>query len=290
MHYRGGVRLHLCGVRGSTPATGPSFATVGGSTSSLAVAHDGDVPTLVLDAGTGLKKLSAVLGDRPFAGTIVLTHVHWDHVMGLPFFTSGDHPDAQVSVRVPDQGVDGAALLDGLMSPPFFPVSASTLRGHWDVGTYDDGAFDADGFRMLARELPHGGGRTMGLRVEDASGSFAYLPDHGPHRVDPGPDGTGAVLPDACALVAGVDVLFHDAQWTAEEVRRRPEVPNAAADYAVALAEAAGVGRLVLIHHHPGRTDDQVAALCAALADQTDVPVSVGTERDVIHIGGSSRG
>ena len=94
------MRVHLCGVRGSTPAPGAEFVRYGGHTSCLAVGHDdGPVPTLILDAGTGLRRVTALLDGRPFDGTILLTHLHWDHVHGLPFFRGGDREDARVTLR-----------------------------------------------------------------------------------------------------------------------------------------------------------------------------------------------
>ena len=89
-HRIDGVRLYLCGVRGSTPAPGADFLRYGGHTSCVAIAHDDAArPTLVLDAGTGLRQVTPLLGGQPFDGTILLTHLHWDHVHGLPFFTGG---------------------------------------------------------------------------------------------------------------------------------------------------------------------------------------------------------
>ena len=85
-------------------------------------------PRLILDAGTGLRRLPELLGDRPFRGTLLLTHLHWDHVQGLPFFVSGDRADAAVTLLLPadhDQ-TDAAALLERMMSPPFFPIGPST--------------------------------------------------------------------------------------------------------------------------------------------------------------------
>ena len=84
------MRLHLCGTRGSTPAPGADYVRYGGHTSCVAVAHDGEIPTLILDAGTGLREVTPLLAGRPFGGVILLSHLHWDHVHGLPFFRGGD--------------------------------------------------------------------------------------------------------------------------------------------------------------------------------------------------------
>jgi len=126
------VRLHFCGVRGSTPAPGPDFVRYGGHTSSVAIAHDGAArPTLILDVGTGVRRVTALLGGRPFTGTILLTHLHWDHVQGLPFFRAGDRDDAEVALLLPDQE-DGSSAEDVLaraMSPPHFPIRPGPAPG-----------------------------------------------------------------------------------------------------------------------------------------------------------------
>src|SRR4051812_32260691 len=88
--YGPAVRVHFCGVRGSCPSPGRDFLDVGGQTSCVAISADDGPPLLVLDAGSGLRNLTRLLDGEPFRGTIVLGHLHWDHVMGLPFFAAGD--------------------------------------------------------------------------------------------------------------------------------------------------------------------------------------------------------
>ena len=114
---------------------------------------------------------------------------------------------------------------------------------------------------MLVREIPHTGGRTFGFRVGDGDGTIAYISDHGPIALGPGPDGWGPYHDAVCELADGVDVLLHDAQFTAAELADRPHFGHSAADYAVALAERCHVDRLLLYHHDPDRTDDEVDAL-----------------------------
>ncbi|MDQ3218226.1 MAG: hypothetical protein M3Q18_10330, partial [Actinomycetota bacterium] len=98
------MRIVLCGVRGSTPSPGPQFVRYGGNTSCVALSHSSEAPTLVLDGGTGLQQLAPRLNGSAFRGTILLTHLHWDHTHGLPFFSSGDRDDASVSLVMPAQG------------------------------------------------------------------------------------------------------------------------------------------------------------------------------------------
>ena len=172
----------------------------------MSIAGDGEPPSLVLDAGTGLGNLARSLDGAAFRGTIVLGHVHWDHVMGLPFFPAGDRPDAVVRLLVPEQGLEPGALLERMISPPLFPIGLSDLRGDWSVRCYDAGRFDAEGFAVLALDIPHKGGRTMGLRVGDGRSSIAYLSDHAPHNLGMGAGGTGELHPAAVELARDVDL------------------------------------------------------------------------------------
>jgi ribonuclease BN (tRNA processing enzyme) len=228
----------------------------------VAVALDGEAPTLVLDAGTGLRGLSSLLGGRPFSGTICLGHLHWDHTQGLPFCSVVDNPAAKVDLWMPAQG-DAEAILARAMAPPHFPITPGQLRGTWSFGGLDEGVHELAGFEVLARDIPHKGGRTFGYRVSDGRSSFAYLSDHCPTTLGPGPTGLGEFHPAALELAAGCDLLIHDSQYLDEELAARAHFGHSAASYPVALAEAASVPRVLLFHHDPQRTDDQIDALVA---------------------------
>ncbi len=274
------MRLHFCGVRGSTPTPGPEFVRYGGNTSSVAVAHDdGAPPTLILDAGTGIRRVTALLAGQPFTGTILLTHLHWDHVQGLPFFRAGDHDDARVRLLLPDQqdGTSAEVVLGRAMSPPHFPIRPGQLRGDWTFGSLSPGQFGSDEFTIQAREIPHKGGRTLGYRVSDGRSAVAYITDHCPTVLGPGPDGWGEYHAAAIALAEGADVVVHDAQLLAEEVPTMAAFGHAAADYAVALAKHAGARQVALFHHHPDRTDDELDQLAQRFAT-SPVPVVVAAE------------
>jgi phosphoribosyl 1,2-cyclic phosphodiesterase len=260
------MRVHLCGVRGSCPSPGAEFTRTGGHTSCVAVAHDGEPPSLVLDAGTGLRALSALLAGAPFRGTLLLSHLHWDHTHGLPFFPAGDRDDAEVSVLAPAQGVPTLELLSRPMAPPNFPITPLDLRGRWTFGEIDEGDHEIGGFAVRAREIPHKGGRTFGYRVASEGGAFAYLSDHAPHDLGPGADGLGEHHAAARDLCAGVDVLVHDAQYTAAELPARRHFGHAALEYPIGLARALGIPRVLLFHHDPSRTDDQLDAIVQRVA------------------------
>jgi phosphoribosyl 1,2-cyclic phosphodiesterase len=278
------VHVHFCGVRGSSPAPGSDFAGVGGNTSCVAIGADGRPPTLVLDAGTGLRNLTALLAGEAFRGTIILGHLHWDHIMGLPFFAAGDRPDAKVQLMVPEQGLDPVEVLGRAMGPPLFPITPLDLRGSWQFSTYGEGTFEVGPFTVLAREIPHTGGRTMGLRVSDGRAAIAYLSDHSPHDIGPGADGFGELHPAALELATDVDVLIHDAQYTAAELPARATWGHAAAQYCVTLANHCNAKQVVLFHHDPSRTDQQVKALRDDLAATTAADIAIAIENSVINL------
>ena len=260
------MKVHFCGVRGSTPAPGQAFGRYGGHTSSVALAHDGAVPTLVLDAGTGLRRVPELLGGAAYDGSILLTHLHWDHVHGLPFFKAGFADGARVDVALPAIDGDAAATLARGMSPPHFPVGPEAMGPGWSYRGLDEGTFDVEGFTVTIREIPHKGGRTFGFRVEDGTASIAYLPDHAPLFLDEGPDGLGVRHPAALELAAGVDVLLHDAQFLAAEFPAVTFLGHASVEYAVRLATESGARRLGLFHHSPDRTDEAMDAIVADAA------------------------
>ncbi|MBL7497478.1 MBL fold metallo-hydrolase [Frankia sp. CNm7] len=272
------MNVHLLGVRGSTPAPGERFARYGGHTSCVALTAAGEPsPALVLDAGTGLRNLDELLGPAPFQGTILLTHLHWDHTQGLPFTRCLDRPDARVDLRVPAQGGRGAAsLLARSMSPPSFPIEISGLRGHWNTRLARPGRLTAPPrFTVTAAEVPHKGGRTFGYRVSADGASLAYLPDHAL---------AGRPTRAALALADGADLLLHDASNGFGERTAADAYGHSTIDDAIRFARACRVRALVLIHHSPGRTDADLDALAARLTaeDADGLTVSLGREGDVI--------
>jgi len=255
------VRVHFLGVRGSTPAPGSDFVRYGGHTSCIAITRDGEeIPSLILDAGTGIRLCSALCGDRPYAGTILLGHLHWDHLHGLPFFRAGDREDARIDLYVPQQS-DGTSALDVLvrgMSPPHFPIRPDELRGQWTFNSLAPSTRVFEGFTVVSREIPHKGGRTFGYRVSDANSTLTYMSDHCPSEIGPGPDGWGEYHDVAMELARDTDLLIHDSQLVAEEHAREAVYGHAAAEYAVELGRRANAQRVALFHHRPDRTDEEL--------------------------------
>jgi ribonuclease BN (tRNA processing enzyme) len=188
-----------------------------------------------------------------------LSHLHWDHVQGLPFFVAGDRDDAVVALRLPHEGEPAADTLSRSMSPPHFPIGPEGLRGSWTFDSIDEGSHHIEGFEVLAREIPHKGGRTFGYRISDRTGSTAYLPDHRTAADGPGREA-------ALELARGVDLLVHDAQFLPGEAAPAAAFGHSRIDEVIALAEEAEVGRLVLFHHAPARTDDALDDVVSSIA------------------------
>lgn len=271
------MRAYFCGTRGSTPVSGAGQLRYGGHTSCVALARAGQPPTIVLDAGTGLQQLTPVLGGRAFRGTLLLSHLHWDHTHGMPFFGSGALPGSRVEVYLPEQGADPEELLARAISPPHFPIRPKQLGDGWTFTALEPGRHELEGFAVHALEIPHKGGRTFGYRVSDGSATLAYLPDHSPVTLGPGPDGTGVYHDAALTLAQGADLLVHDCQHTAAELPRLGFLGHSAVEYAVALAQRAGARQLALFHHDPWRTDAQIDAL---VAQHATAPVRVFAAHD----------
>ncbi|MGO9489408.1 MAG: MBL fold metallo-hydrolase [Solirubrobacteraceae bacterium] len=245
-------------MRGSTPAPGPDFERYGGHTTCVALSPESsETPTLILDAGTGLRVVGELLGEQPFLGTILLTHLHWDHTQGLPFFKAGDRPDSRVALILPEQqnGKGPVEVLSRAMSPPFFPIGPDDLRGSWSFSEMAPGASQLGGFEVLAREIPHKGGRTFGYRISDGRSTITFMPDHCPWALGPGPDGYGEYHDAALALARDSDLLIHDAQLLREELSAEAMTGHSCGEYAVELARRAGARAVLLFHHRPDRTD-----------------------------------
>jgi phosphoribosyl 1,2-cyclic phosphodiesterase len=247
------VDVTILGCRGSTPATGTAFARYGGDTSSVAVAKSGQPPRLLLDAGTGLRRVADLLDGEPFRGSILLSHLHWDHTHGLPFAPAVDRDDAEVDLYLPSQGGGPLEVLSRAMSPPHFPITPGQLRGRWRFHWLDAGIHQIEGFEVLAAEVPHKGGRTFGYRVSDEGASLAYIPDYWLTEADSEP----------VDLVSEVDLLLHDSQHIAAEMEGRAFLGHSSVEYVIGMARRRGVGHVSLFHHDPGRSDDEIDEIVA---------------------------
>ncbi len=213
------MKVTLWGTRGSLASPGPETVRYGGNTSCVEVVGS-DGTLLVLDGGTGIRRLGMALPRSLRRLDILLTHLHMDHIQGLAFFPPLRNPDVEVHIWGPASTT--LSLRDRLtryLSPPLFPVFLREMRSNLFLHEVPCEEFKVGDFHIASALVCHPD-PTVGYRIATPSASLAYLPDHEPalgaHEFPPGRDWTSGYT-----LAAGVDVLIHDAQYTSEEYADR---------------------------------------------------------------------
>lgn len=249
------MRLRLWGTRGSIASAGPDTVRYGGDTASTELITDeGDL--VVLDAGSGIRQLGNHI-ERPHARVdILLSHLHMDHVQGLPFFRPLLNPDVETHIWGPVSTTrDLRSLISRYLSPPLFPVRVRDLP---NVSFHDvtPSTFSIGSLQIRADLITHPGS-TLGYRIEEGGRSVAYLSDH-----EPALGGSGipaeSEWTSGASLASGADVLIHDAQYNDEEYSRRVGWGHTSITQLGAFAEMTGPGRLVTFHHDPAHSDDEL--------------------------------
>ncbi len=249
------MRVTFWGVRGSTPCPSEANRRYGGNTACVALEVDGE-PPIILDLGTGLRSFGETQPtDGSFRGTALVTHIHWDHVQGLPFFPPADRPGARLDIYGPvqEKGTLGEVFGE-LMKPPYFPVHFEDLRGEITFHDVVDEDFAVGEALVKVRQVPHCG-PTVGYRIDWHGLSVAYISDH------QAPLGLNTVAGSVLELCEGVDLLIHDSQYTLAEFAEKASWGHCTVDYAVLVAKLAGARRLAMFHHDPSHGDDFVDAL-----------------------------
>jgi phosphoribosyl 1,2-cyclic phosphodiesterase len=281
-----GVRLTIWGCRGSVPTPGPDTIQYGGNTSCVEVSLD-DGTVLVLDAGTGIRRLGFELLNRGARRIhLFLTHLHLDHLEGLRFFA----PlwDEQVTLDIwgpPSPLLSLRERIARSFSPPLFPVDLRDVparvtfhnvpRQRWTVG----GA-------SLAADLVVHPGPTVGFRIETERSSFAYLPDHEPALTGAIGDRSRDWISGA-SIADGVDMLLHDAQYFEDEYAERIGWGHSSVADAVAFTHAVGARRLILFHHEPRHSDrslERLEARAWSLAGRNEVRPILAREGMVVEL------
>jgi phosphoribosyl 1,2-cyclic phosphodiesterase len=245
------MRVKFWGVRGSVAVSGGEFLRTGGNTTCVEVEHAGE--RLVLDGGTGLQALGRSLGS-PVDATVLFTHVHWDHIQGVPFFAPAYHPGSRITF------VGAPGLRDALaaqMRPPLFPITLDAFRAQlafWE--TAPEAPIEIGPFRVESLQMPHPDG-VVCYRISAGGRTVVFATDveHG-----------DALDPRLVRFAEGADLLLHDAQYTTPEYRGqqgpcRKGWGHSTWEQALETGRLAGASRLALIHHDPTRTDDGVGAI-----------------------------
>jgi phosphoribosyl 1,2-cyclic phosphodiesterase len=269
-----GYTVTFWGTRGSIPTPGAHTARYGGNTPCVAVSgQPGQL--VILDAGSGIRPLGRALAraaDAPMQLDILLSHTHWDHIQGLPFFqplnTRGN------SVRIygaPQAGVSLERILDRQMDPVVFPVPLKALAADLTITEVGSGSFEIDGFRVEAFRLRHPG-TTLGYKLVPVAGgrSIAYVTDN-----ELGSGGSYDVEADwrnhLVRFLSGVDTLIHDGMYSEAMIESRAGWGHSTPEQAVGLARDAGCRRLVLFHHEPEHDDATIDALLSGARRSADV-------------------
>jgi phosphoribosyl 1,2-cyclic phosphodiesterase len=273
------VKVTIWGSRGSIASPGPETLVHGGNTSCVSV--ESDAAICILDAGTGLRHAGHRFADDPRPVHVLITHLHMDHILGLGFFRPLFQPGRDVHIWGPPSTTQDLRIrLSRYLSPPLFPVRIRDLASQVQLGDAPAEPWNIDGIQVCATPVIHPG-PTLGYRLEGPSCSMAYLPDHEPALggID-GPTWTSGF-----DLARGVDVLVHDAQYSAAEYEGRVGWGHSSVEHAAAFADLVGADRLVLFHHDPDHDDAAVEHLEAtARARRTAGSVEAAREGMVLEL------
>ena len=287
------ARIRLWGVRGSIPVPGRGTVRYGGNTSCVEVRADGEI--IILDAGTGIRLLGLALdkefGPRSMRLTLLISHTHWDHIQGLPFFSPAYNQKNLIRVL----GYEGARaglgkILASQMETPFFPVSLCQLPSHLAIEELKEMEFRVGNVEVHSKFANHPG-ICVGYRLATSSGSIAYFPDNEPYEElklrlasrdgiseDEARDFATAERTKLVDFLQGCDVAIMDTQYTDEEYAKHVGWGHSSVDSVVSLGLDANVGRLVRFHHDPNHDDamiDKIVEHARALVAKSGKPLEV---------------
>ena len=259
------MKITVWGCRGSLPTPGRNTLRYGGNTTCLEILlNDGTL--IVLDAGSGMRKLGKKLVKEqgPNEMYLFLTHSHWDHLMGFPFFVPGYLDRYTIKVRGgPKARRSLRAYLKHQMEPPYFPVRFDAMKAHFDFAKGDPEKKTIGSATVVPIRLNHPNGGYGFKFVEDGR-SFVFLTDN---ELTYGHDG-GLTVDEYISFCDGADLLFHDAQYTDEEYRLTRGWGHTRFDTATDLAVRAQVKRFGLFHHDPDHTDDAMDGFVAGCSQR----------------------
>ncbi|MBF0497382.1 MAG: response regulator [Deltaproteobacteria bacterium] len=270
------IKVTFWGVRGSIPAPAKNSVQYGGNTSCVEV-RLGSGSIIVFDAGTGIRDLGKNLNNQRINSRIhiFLTHQHWDHIQGFPFFKPAFKPGNKLTLYS-GQGIDTQRAITGQMEQPYFPIPLRTMGARVDFRNLAEQEYSIDDFKIRAINLLHPG-KTLGYRLIKENKSIAYLTDN--ELPTSGRDSNAGELDLATMdyyhklidFCHGVDLLIHDSQYTNEEYQTHRGWGHSTFQAALDLALDAKVKRFALYHYDPDRTDDQISEIiqtCQEIIDR----------------------
>lgn len=292
----GASTLKFWGVRGSIPTPGPDTVFYGGNTSCIEVRADGEL--IILDAGSGIRPLGHALAaefkDQPLNLTLLISHTHWDHIQGFPFFLPAYDSKNRVHILGYEGAREGlASTLAGQMESPYFPIALKQMPGNIVIEELREMQFNIGRVQARACFLNHPG-VCVGYRLETSTGSLAYMPDN-EWSINSGVAKQGESVPcrrdhGIAEFVKDVDLLVIDAQYDRTEYNQHVGWGHGCVDDVVKLAISAGVKRLFLFHHDPGHDDQYVSNMLAharivAREAGSSIQVEAAREGEVVTLG-----
>ena len=257
------MKVTLWGTRGSLATPGPDTDRYGGNTSCVAVrGREGTV--LVLDAGTGIRRMAATIDTSVRRVDVLLTHLHMDHIQGLGFFAPLYRPDVEVHIWGPaSTNLSLRARLMRYLSPPLFPISLRELPCKLILHEVPCGEVDIGEFRVTSALVCHPG-LTVGYRISDATGSvLTYLPDHEPALGARAFPSLPRAWTSGGALAEASDLLIHDSQYATHEYSGRVGWGHSSLRHMLDFGTLTEVKHLVPFHHDPDHSDADLDCLMA---------------------------
>jgi ribonuclease BN (tRNA processing enzyme) len=265
------MRVTFFGTRGSLPVPGPQTVRYGGNTSCVAVRSAGGT-LIVLDMGTGAYALGRELAasGHSVRGHVLISHTHWDHIQGLPFFAPLFRPGNEWDIYAPrGLGPSLREALSGQMQYTYFPLELEQLGATIRYHDLVEGSLTLGDIAVETHYLNHSA-LTLGYRLTADGVTTVYALDHEPFATSLAAGNGPLTGGDRrhVEFLAGADLLIHDAQYLAEEYGLKAGWGHSTVEYALRVARAAGVRRLALAHHDPERSDDALDALVARARTQ----------------------
>ncbi|MFM8956177.1 MAG: MBL fold metallo-hydrolase [Actinomycetota bacterium] len=276
-----GMTVTFHGVRGSTPCHGHETHHYGGNTSCVSVCTANDVP-VVFDLGTGVRYFGKQCnGTTPLRIVCLLTHLHYDHTLGLPFFEPLLRSETTLEIYAPKQP-DGRTIRELFLEkikPPMFPVPLEQFAARIEFHEIGDDDFTIGNYSVRSRFVPHIG-PTLGFRLGYDGASVTYLSDHQQPVGD-----TFSIGDGARELCEEGDLLIHDSQFTDEEFAMKQSWGHSTYAYARWVAETCRAKQLALFHHDPSRTDEMLTKLTDQIACSTKIGVFAAREGQSVLVG-----